>query len=722
MNYQVLARKWRPQRFSQVVGQEHVLTALANGLDSNRLHHAYLFSGTRGVGKTSIARLFAKGLNCERGVTSDPCGTCDNCRAIEEGRFIDLLEIDAASRTKVEDTRELLDNVQYKPVQGRYKIYLIDEVHMLSRHSFNALLKTLEEPPEYVKFLLATTDPHKLPITILSRCIQFHLKALEAHQIAAHLEYILQQEKISYQFSALEQLAKAAKGSIRDALSLTDQAIAMSNSCVSREIVHQMLGTLDSEQALDIIQALQLADGDSLMRSVQQVASKGVEWDQLLQDIAANLHQIAMRQLLNSGENNSERIDFLARNLPPEDIQFYYQLILDGRKELPFAPDQRSGVEMTLLRALAFHPKLLQWDKHHPVDSVIAPRTAAEKAQQQSESTQQNLQRIREQLPKTDNTPLQPKPSIIPDSISRVDEQQAVISGDETLTAPPTSPALQALQARNQLKNQQKKNTNLDLTSVSSAVSAELLGEDISNSTLPQPADRQSCGKSLELMERLNRISNGRTTSPSSSMDKKAIHHQPQTTPCVADHEAEALTCEEDTIGEDYHWQWLNPELESDDSHRLRPSDIKQAILQERTPELIAKVLKLSAERDPWSNILEQLDLDGMVKQLGLNALLLQQDGEQVKLGLRSQQSNLNNPRYINILQQKLTQFYQCEVRLEVRLEDDSSRLTPLEQRRQIYQELSEQARQDLQQDPQLIRLQQEFAAELDLNSIRPVG
>ena len=245
MSYQVLARKWRPKTFADVVGQQHVLTALANGLRENRLHHAYLFSGTRGVGKTSIARLFAKGLNCVNGVTAEPCGVCEHCKAIEEGNFIDLIEIDAASRTKVEDTRELLDNVQYKPVLGRYKVYLIDEVHMLSRHSFNALLKTLEEPPEYVKFLLATTDPHKLPVTILSRCMQFHLKALEPSQIANHLGYILNQEQIPFESLALDKLANAAQGSLRDSLSLTDQAIAMSNGNVTLNIVNEMLGLLE---------------------------------------------------------------------------------------------------------------------------------------------------------------------------------------------------------------------------------------------------------------------------------------------------------------------------------------------------------------------------------------------------------------------------------------------------------------------------------------------
>ena len=260
MSYQVLARKWRPQTFADVVGQEHVLTALANGLSLGRIHHAYLFSGTRGVGKTSIARLLAKGLNCETGITATPCGVCDNCREIEQGRFVDLIEIDAASRTKVEDTRDLLDNVQYAPDRGRFKVYLIDEVHMLSRHSFNALLKTLEEPPAHVKFLLATTDPQKLPVTILSRCLQFHLKALDVEQIRHQLEHILGEEQIAFEPRALQLLSRAADGSLRDALSLTDQAIASGEGQLTAASVSTMLGTLDDDQALSLIEALVAAD------------------------------------------------------------------------------------------------------------------------------------------------------------------------------------------------------------------------------------------------------------------------------------------------------------------------------------------------------------------------------------------------------------------------------------------------------------------------------
>ncbi|OKP04410.1 DNA polymerase III subunit gamma/tau [Xenorhabdus eapokensis] len=383
MSYQVLARKWRPQIFSDVIGQQHVLTALANGLEHQRLHHAYLFSGTRGVGKTTIARLLAKGLNCETGITKTPCGQCTNCLEIEQGRFVDLIEIDAASRTKVEDTRELLDNVQYAPARGRFKVYLIDEVHMLSRHSFNALLKTLEEPPEHVKFLLATTDPQKLPVTILSRCLQFHLKTLDVDQISSQLEHVLNAEQIESDARARQLLARAADGSMRDALSLTDQAIALGGGKLTSDIVSQMLGTLDDDQPLAMIESLVRADGQQMMALVEQVATRGVDWENLLVETLSLLHRIAMLQLLpqqpeNEPSSTEGRLRLLARSISPTDLQLYYQALLVGRKELPYAPERRMGVEMALLRALAFHPKTVIEETLPPaVEHPVAPQFSA---------------------------------------------------------------------------------------------------------------------------------------------------------------------------------------------------------------------------------------------------------------------------------------------------------------------------------------------------------
>jgi DNA polymerase-3 subunit gamma/tau len=360
MSYQVLARKWRPNKFSELVGQEHVVTAISNALDNNRLHHAYLFSGTRGVGKTTIARIFSKSLNCEQGLGANPCGQCSTCQEIEQGNFIDLLEIDAASRTKVEDTRELLDNVQYKPSRGRYKVYLIDEVHMLSKHSFNALLKTLEEPPPHVKFLLATTDPQKLPVTILSRCLQFNLKALSRSQISQQLLHIFSQEEIDSEAEALAQLARAAQGSMRDALSLSDQAIAQGNGQVSLQIVTDMLGLMDKNQVLKLLNALLQKDAQGAMQQVEHMSFQAPDYAQVLAEIMSLLHQIALTQFVPDAcklETISARAIYqLAKTVAPEQIQLLYQIALQGKKDIAFAADGRTGLEMTMLRMLAFSP------------------------------------------------------------------------------------------------------------------------------------------------------------------------------------------------------------------------------------------------------------------------------------------------------------------------------------------------------------------------------
>lgn len=360
MSYQVLARKWRPAKFEQMVGQSHVLMALTNALSQQRLHHAYLFTGTRGVGKTSLARLFAKGLNCETGVTANPCGECSSCIEIAQGRFVDLIEVDAASRTKVDDTRELLDNVQYRPSRGRFKVYLIDEVHMLSRSSFNALLKTLEEPPEHVKFLLATTDPHKLPVTVLSRCLQFNLKSLSQQEITQQLEFVITQEQLPFEPLALTLLAKAANGSMRDALSLTDQAIAFGSGQVMLEQVQTMLGSIDEQHVIALLKTLCDADVGPLMQMVAKVLAFGADAEEVLRSLLELLHQITLTQFAPAAAQQSlfaEQILAFAQQLAPEQVQLYYQMLLNGRKDLAFAPDPKSGLEMALLRAVAFTPE-----------------------------------------------------------------------------------------------------------------------------------------------------------------------------------------------------------------------------------------------------------------------------------------------------------------------------------------------------------------------------
>jgi DNA polymerase-3 subunit gamma/tau len=360
MSYQVLARKWRPRNFAELVGQEHVRQALVNALDNDRLHHAYLFTGTRGVGKTTIARILARSLNCETGVTSQPCGECSACREISEGRFVDLVEVDAASRTRVEDTRELLENVQYAPTRGRYKVYLIDEVHMLSGHSFNALLKTLEEPPPHVKFLLATTDPQKLPVTVLSRCLQFNLKSLTPGQIAGQLEMILHAEGVDAEDGAIRQLALAAAGSMRDALSLLDQAIAFCNGHPTEQDVRSMLGSIDRDVVFRLLDALAAGDAAAVLAEVAAADDFAPDYAVLLADLVSLLQRIAVAQAVPDAIDDSladrDTVLRLAAGLPAEDVQLFYQIGLIGRRDLPLAPDPRGGFEMVLLRMLAFRP------------------------------------------------------------------------------------------------------------------------------------------------------------------------------------------------------------------------------------------------------------------------------------------------------------------------------------------------------------------------------
>lgn len=366
MNYQVLARKWRPRSFAALAGQEHVVRALINALEQQRLHHAYLFTGTRGVGKTTLARIFAKCLNCETGITANPCDQCNACQEIDAGRFVDLIEVDAASRTKVEDTRDLLDNVQYAPSKGRYKVYLIDEVHMLSGHSFNALLKTLEEPPPHVKFLLATTDPQKLPVTVLSRCLQFHLKNMTPEQISAYLQQVLQAENIPFEIDALKLLARAANGSMRDSLSLLDQAIAYSKAQINTNDIKAMLGTIEETYLFELMNALMANNAAAILTTINNMAEQATDFAQALEELLTLLHQIAVLHAVPNAtiENwkNAAEIPAIAKKLTAEELQLYYQIALIGRRDLPLAPSAKIGFEMVLLRMLSFRPIPIKFD------------------------------------------------------------------------------------------------------------------------------------------------------------------------------------------------------------------------------------------------------------------------------------------------------------------------------------------------------------------------
>ena len=688
MSYQVLARKWRPKTFADVVGQEHIITALANGLKDNRLHHAYLFSGTRGVGKTSIARLFAKGLNCVHGVTATPCGECENCKAIEQGNFIDLIEIDAASRTKVEDTRELLDNVQYKPVVGRFKVYLIDEVHMLSRHSFNALLKTLEEPPEYVKFLLATTDPQKLPVTILSRCLQFHLKALDETQISQHLAHILTQENIPFEEPALIKLAKAAQGSIRDSLSLTDQAIAMGDRQVTNSVVSNMLGLLDDNYSVDILYALHQGNGELLMRTLQRVADAAGDWDKLLGECAEKLHQIALMQLLpQKSSDDNEHFSFLAKHISPEDVQFFYQVIVSGRKDLSNAPNRRIGTEMTLLRALAFHPKFLT--AVPKANTTIIPPPSTPSA--------------------VENTGNYVDVPVLSQSIkSAYSQAKSNKTGIPNLAS---FSALDALEHLTQLENQERQEHKAEsLAAVSETLHhIQELDEEKSNKKMTALPMREMSAPKLK-NEKLSSFS---PQIASMAKDVAIVENSMEDNAEIMQEEREILDAET------YRWEWSNPELAKADTG-VRPSDIKQAILKDITPELRLKIITQTQQQDEWADIVERSGVTGFSKELALNCFLQSKTDDEINLGLHSEKSHLRQERSIKHLTEALSKLQGKAIHIKINI-DDSSVTTPMEYRRNIYQTLREQARAALQQDNKILLLQKEFDAKLDVESIRPV-
>ncbi|WP_426575947.1 DNA polymerase III subunit gamma/tau [Xenorhabdus stockiae] len=668
MSYQVLARKWRPQIFSDVIGQQHVLTALANGLEHQRLHHAYLFSGTRGVGKTTIARLLAKGLNCETGITKTPCGQCVNCLEIEQGRFVDLIEIDAASRTKVEDTRELLDNVQYAPARGRFKVYLIDEVHMLSRHSFNALLKTLEEPPEHVKFLLATTDPQKLPVTILSRCLQFHLKALDVSQISGQLEHVLNAEQIESEARARQLLARAADGSMRDALSLADQAIALGGGKLTADIVSQMLGTLDDEQPLEMVEALVRADGQKLLTLVEQVAARGMDWENLLVEMLSLLHRVAMIQLLPQQpeiepSSTEGRLRLLARSMPPSDLQLYYQALLTGRKDLPYAPERRMGVEMALLRALAFHPKTIieEIPVSNNAEIPVASGIAFMPPQQQPASD--NFGSVSPESGMADKQPSAQKQRMAP---------------REGLEPVADSPTAKLLQAKNLLSRQE--------------------GTSSKGSAPPKKAEPAASVK----------------TKPASSALERLVAVAEQRPQSFVPKAREVKPVKQEA----YRWRAKNIE---EKRVVTTPKAIKSALEYEKTPELVKKLAIESRQRDQWAAEIDNLNIPKLVQQVALNAFKEQINENQFCLHLRSKQRHLNSASAQRSLSEALTELHGKPIELSIIEDDNPAVKTPLEWRQAIYEEKLAQARQSIISDKTIQTLQQLFDAEVDEESIRPV-
>ncbi len=694
MSYLALARKWRPTRFKEVVGQAHVLTALENALAHNQLHHAYLFSGTRGVGKTTIGRLFAKGLNCETGITSTPCGECATCKEIDQGRFVDLLEIDAASRTKVEDTRELLDNVQYKPARGRFKVYLIDEVHMLSRHSFNALLKTLEEPPEYVKFLLATTDPQKLPMTILSRCLQFHLKPISIDNIHQQLEHVLGEEKIPFESKALSLIAHAADGSMRDALSLTDQAIALGNSSVNNDIVAHMLGTLDTDQALHLLQSISSKQPQQVMDSIEAFAQNGVEWDGLLQQFATQLHRVAMYQALpaslDKSQPDAEKIQWLAQSLSPQDVQLYYQIALKGRADLATSPTGRICMEMIALRMMAFRPSQVSLTSAISTQSntgVSAPQPAAPQASSIPVINTQRYAPAQNPVAASQPAVSQPVTPAIPPADSYSQEsysapQPEAYAEPSVNTAPEPTPEVE-----------QPARKASPLTGLRHQLRSQRQGMNQQGHDPKKP--EAASAKPTSVLERVaQRAQNASPMSPTA-------------------HE----TNQPEEQGA-YQWRPTQPVVEVEKKQELTPTQIKKSLEHEKTPEMTHKLIEEACAQSEWASLIQSLETAKLVEQLALNSVYRRNDNV-IELLLRPTHAHLNTDRAQSELLQAINSKLGEECILSVAMGEEGE--TPLELRERLYQEKLSHAMHQLTVDPNVQFIERRFSAELDKDSVRPI-
>ena len=666
MSYQVLARKWRPRSFREMVGQAHVLKALINALDSQRLHHAYLFTGTRGVGKTTIARIIAKCLNCETGISSTPCGVCSICKEIDEGRFVDLIEVDAASRTKVEDTRELLDNVQYSPSRGRFKVYLIDEVHMLSSHSFNALLKTLEEPPPHVKFLLATTDPQKLPMTILSRCLQFSLKNMPPERVVEHLTHVLGAENIPFEEDALWLLGRAADGSMRDAMSLTDQAIAFGEGKVLAADVRAMLGTLDHGQVYGVLHALLEGDARGLIDAVRHLAEQGPDWNGVLAEILNVLHRVAIAQALpdavDNGQGDRDRVLALAEVLPAEDVQFYYQMGLIGRRDLPLAPDPRSGFEMVLLRMLAFRP----------ADSGDGPRVAlkplgisqatADPRPNPVAGTAVAVSAVTAAVVESEAEPgvvaaVVPEPPLVPAPV----EPEPAVAAPPVVYAPPTAAPSAAVVAV----------TNLPWEEQARAPLAEPLSVPSQAEALaPQPA---SVAPSVE--------------AGSDSDDE----------PPLGDYDY----VEMDAQSFDYDFDAVDSAASVE-------------------PELQLAARPATGLAADWLELFPKLGLSGMTGNIGANCTLMAVEGDSWLLHLDPGHSALFNATQQRRLNDALNQYHGRELHLQIELCTPEQE-TPAQAAARKRANRQREAEESIHGDPLVQQMIQQFAAVIRADSIEPV-
>ncbi|RAR64710.1 DNA polymerase III gamma subunit /DNA polymerase III tau subunit [Onishia taeanensis] len=749
MSYQVLARKWRPRTFHELVGQEHVQRALVNALDQGRLHHAYLFTGTRGVGKTTLARILAKCLNCtangedDSGVTSTPCGQCENCRAIDDGRFVDLIEVDAASRTKVEDTRELLDNVQYAPTQGRYKVYLIDEVHMLSTHSFNALLKTLEEPPPHVKFLLATTDPQKLPVTVLSRCLQFTLKNMPPERIVEHLSRVLEVENVPFDESALWLLGKAADGSMRDAMSLTDQAIAFGQGKVHQVDVAAMLGTLDQRHVLTLLEALAEVDAARVLGEVAALAEQGPDFAGVLDDLLGVLHRLAVAQMvpgaLDNGHGDREVLLTLASRFTAEDVQLYYQIGLQGRGDMDQAPEPRTALEMTLLRMLAFRPQGVPKPAQTPLPmtgDAVPEQSSGKPAGQASEKAPKQAAQPAPQVPP--QTPAQGAAS------APGDDQREPSSPTPTPASQPApesaEPTAQAdpRPASEQPPPWEALPDDMTSTPETPAESAMEGGEDSSGHGSGHDPEHGSghdpehgSGHDPERMPEDspgNRSDNG---FEQSDMDAAPAPLEASAQPShVPEPASDAPSMAPDTassMAPDTAPAATAPSMAPDTAPAAAaeaPSDAVPSIEAE-TPPAPANA-QAAADTDAildqaaWLGLFEQLGLGGLTRNLAAHCVVERDDGRALVLRLAPSQAAMNAEVHVTRIQKALAGVgVKRAVSIEVG-EIPEAVETPRGQSERINAERHAVAVEALRADPHIQKLQSAFGARLVEDSVEP--
>lgn len=716
MSYQVLARKWRPKSFNELEGQSHVVTVLVNALTQQRLHHAYLFTGTRGVGKTTIARIFAKSLNCELGITATPCGVCDACTDIDLGNFVDLIEIDAASRTKVDDTREILDNVQYAPTRGRYKVYLIDEVHMLSRSSFNALLKTLEEPPEHVKFILATTDPQKLPITILSRCLQFHLKALTITQIEHKVKEILDNESVSYDGDAITLLAKAAQGSMRDCLSLTDQSIAQGNGNISHVNVQEMLGGVDKSWVFKIIVELLKQDANALMTLSLDIASYAPSYSQLTAELIQLLHQVAMSQVISTSFNHSIEhqalIDNFCQLMSPEDVQLYYQIVLNARKDLPYAADEQAAFDMMLLRLLAFKPVLNTQSLNATNESATIPSLDVTSTIEDSECLLE-VKRI--------------------DDIESCEQQTIVEGTTETETNE------EYLHNNEQPIEQEKTLNTLENEMVNIEQLSQTMTNDYSKENLSKDDDHiktveevsSSAPGSFSVNEKHLEVSVVREIEPiTQSTEMKPEEHSPDfSSPVAAAIATRNMLRSRKKSLED------GEKKPNDASERQTPASnvaLNESVISEKIVPDLASIsqepyssdsidpAKVTAANqvDKWANMIDSMSLIARLRQLAIHATIDESSTDELLI-LQLDQSikHLNSDAAHKQLEASLSEYLQRKITVELNIVEKTV-ADPYQIQADINVKRYEYAKELLNSDELVIAMRDSFQAELDQETI----